>query len=177
MWVVWIRRPAWLVEGGVDPVKVKWMLAAPGNAGLETLSSREGYGEDLLTAIPLALLRQIAGALPQESESALPKWVRTALGTRAALFFVRDRDGSTRVVANKKDMRPGETELLKGSRQDFDEILNKGNQIFEGKDWGKISSDMRPFVKWGEVGWLHYQRNPKGAESLKRLIEMGRAQK
>lgn len=174
LWVVWIRRPAFLVEAGVAPVKTKWMLAAPGEEGLKTLASREGYGEDLLAAMPLALLRQVALALPQDTDSALPKWVRTALGTGAALILVRGVDGSTRVVANAKDIRPGEEEIVRGSRQDFDEILNEGNRILHEKDWGEIDGDMRPFVKRGEVGWLHYQRGQEGAEALKELIEMGR---
>lgn len=170
LWAVWVRSPAFLRQAGVSEVSIRWLLAAPGSDGLGRIAS--GFKEDFVTAFPLTLLRHIGLTAPVPAQSGhLPKWVRTALGAKETLLLVRDKAGSSRIVSTQDELRAGETVLARGSRRDFDDILNEGERILRNKDWTKIFSDVRPFVVPGTVGWLSHARNPKGAAALEAIME------
>jgi hypothetical protein len=173
LWAVWVGAPLFLRQAGTPAVSIEWMLAAPKDEGFKRLAS--GFGEDFITAMPLSLMRQMAQMLPPEPTSGgLPKWVQIALGADSSLILSRNSEGGTRVVSSARDLLPGEEELVRGSRRDFDNIFNEGERILQEKDWRKIFSDARPFVKQGEVGWLHHARNPEGAAAMAELIELSR---
>jgi hypothetical protein len=149
------------------------MLAAPGGEGLAKLTSE--FGKSFLTAMPVAMMRQIATALPEETlSSGIPKWVQVALGTDENLTIALAADGSTRVVSGAAGLRPNERELARGSRRDFDDILQEGERILREKHWAKIFGDERPFVKKGDVGWLEYASDPEGAAAMEELIMLAR---
>lgn len=171
LWVVWLGTPKFLQNLGEAPVTTEWMLAPAGQEGLRQLAGEDGFSEDLIAAMPLALLRQVALALPSAPANGLPGWVRAALGGSEALIFARNEAGATRIVSSEREMLAGEREILKGARDDFDRVLNEGNRILEEKDWRKVFGDMRSFVTRGEVGWLDYQQNPEGAAILERLFK------
>lgn len=168
LWAVWVSAPQFLRDAGAPPVSIEWMLAAPGEEGFRRLET--GFNKDFTTAMPLDLMRQIAAVLPQEPAGGMPKWVRVALGTEATLILARDASGNARVVSKPSELRDGEQELVRGSRRDFNEILHEGERILREKDWKKIFGDDRPFVKKGEVGWLHYARNPEGAAAMEEIL-------
>ena len=168
LWAVWIKNDPLFQMGGAPPVEVKWFLAASGKEGFDRLA--EGWQEAFLAAFPLSFLRQLALTLPPPSSSNMPKWVQVALGAEHTLILVRDAAGNTRVINHANKMTADETEILRGNRADFDAILNEGNHILSNKDLHKITKDVRPFIKKGEVSWLDYQQDPKGAAALAEIL-------
>lgn len=174
LWIVWFHGLADLRARAGAPIQTKWMLAEPGEEGLKSLASYNGFGRGLLAALPLSVLRALALALPDQGNMSMPKWVRVTLGGDEELIFVQAADGKSRVVSRASEIQPTEKELLRGSRHDFDEVLREGNRIFDEKDWGRVFGDMRSFVKHGQVGWLHRHGDPEAAQILDELIEMWR---
>lgn len=174
LWVVWIHSIPLLQDLGDGPVRAEWALAPRGEEGLRALGSDKGFGKYLLATAPVSALQQMRNVLALESPSGIPGWIRQVLVADRQLIFVQDARGSTRVVSSYKDLREGEREVLRGSRKDLLSVLREGEKILRERDWKKVFSDHRDFVKHGEVGWLNYQHNPEGAEMLKEMLERRR---
>lgn len=172
LWMVWFRTAPILCDLGKSPVSTRWALSARGPEGLLRLSEKTAFGSELVAALPLSAMLAMRDLIGQKHPTGIVGWAQQALNLDK-LMLVQDTQGATRVVSNSKELRPGETTLLTGNRKDLLEMTAEGEEILKEKDWRKVLSDHRSFVKHGEVGWLHYQRNPKGAEMMKKLLERG----
>lgn len=170
LWLVWYSTLPLLQDLGEQPVKTNWVLAASGPKGLEALTGEKAYGDKLVAAFPLSALQAMRDALSLNSPKGLAGWAQSALSI-GKLMFVMDRQGNARIVSRNSELRPGERQILSGNRKDLLRMVNEGEEILFSKNWKRVFSDHRPFVKHGEVGWLDYQRSPRGAEILKKLRE------
>lgn len=172
LWLVWYSTMPLLQDLGEPPVKTNWVLAASGPKGLEALTGEKAYGDGLVAAFPLSVLQTMKDALLININN--PKgragWARNALNI-GKLMFVVDGQGNARIVSRNSELRPGEKQVLSGNRKDLLRMVNEGEEILSSKDWKKVFSDHRPFIKHGEVGWLDYQRSPEGAEMMRKFRE------
>lgn len=170
LWLVWFRTAPILCDLGDPPVSTSWALSARGPEGLRRLSEENAFGSELVAALPLTVMLAMKDFICQKHRQGIVGWAQQALSLDK-LMFVQDPQGAMRIVSHAKELKPGEIQLLTGNRKDLLAMAAEGKEILEQKDWRKVFSDHRPFVKHGEVGWLHYQRNPEGAEMMKKLLE------
>lgn len=170
LWVVWHSTLPLLQDLGDEPVETSWALAARGPDGLKSLAKEGAYGDRLVAAFPLSVLQSMKDALLINSPKGLVGWAQNTLSI-GKLMFVVDGQGNARIISSKSELKPGERQVLSGDRKDFLRIVATGEEILSTKNWREVFSDHRPFVKHGEVGWLHYQHSPRGAQILKKLRE------
>lgn len=123
-----------------------------------------------MAAFPLSVLQIMKHSLSLGSPKGLAGWAQNALNIRK-LMFVLDRQGNARIVSRKSELKPGERQVLSGDRKDLLRMVVEGEEILSTKDWKKVFSDHRPFVKHGEIGWLDYQRDAEGAEMMRKFRE------
>lgn len=175
LWLVWFRTAPILCDLGDPPVSTRWALSAPGPEGLRRLSEENAFGSELVAALPLTVMLAMKDFMCQKQSTGIVGWAQQALSLDK-LMLVQDSQGATRIVSHAKELEPGETQLLTGNRKDLLAMAAEGEEILKQKDWRKVFSDHRPFVKHGEVGWLHFQRDPVGAEFLNDILERHRSE-
>ena len=170
LWVVWSRPPGFLQDLGEPAVRVHWVLASPGQQGLEEIAGPQGFPTSFIAAASLNTLRQVAKSLPPVKPTALPRWVQKALGQSDPVVVAKLPDGSLAA------MGPGLTHdsvVLQGEREDFLAALATGERLLKTHDWKEIEDDLRPAGQDQPIKWLYRQRDPEAARVLQDFLSEG----
>lgn len=161
--------PAVLQRAGEEPIFFKWILASPGEKGLDQIGA--GLPNTLIAALPMSVLKHAQAVLCSNLPPKTPKWVQVAMGSDDAFRLVKKSNGDIRVVASREILGADDIIMVQGDMDDFMDVLTQGNKILGEKDWTLIFDDLRPDAQSGLVKWLFHQRTPEAAAIVERFLE------
>lgn len=164
LWVVWAHTSHVALAKGhtKDKITCYWILASEGEEGVREIQGPRGIPGRFIAAMPLSALRQVATLLGRTKASNRPSWLRKFWPTINGVRLLQLSNGCLEWQLSSNSPPKNSSILLKRRCKNIFDLLNRGEEIFNQRDYKQVIGDARPISDGHPSDWIMHKRNPAG---------------